>query len=293
MQLIHSLLARFPRFNMPTCRVDYADLNRSRFSEKAFAVMDRDGSGEVDFLEFVLAVWNYCSFNQASLVRFAFDLYDVDGSGEIERDEVGMCIREVWGSDWESNSAAQKIMIKLETIMESTVSGRLTVKLFQEFAVRHPMLLFPAFQLQTEIQNKVLGERFWAKAAKRRGSMKPEDLQWGNMQAMVKLAKKSSSQLLKAIEDDLGEQVGQNLRPKHAPTGGKKRGAASVGAIAEEHTTSKSRSSIPNSKGTASTPTSPAAGTTTRHKRRWSDQAGVSKAAIAGLIVENLDDSED
>lgn len=71
-----------------------ADLTRSRFSEKAFVVMDKDGSGEVDFLEFVLAVWNYCSFSHSSLVRFAFDLYDLDGSGEIERAEAAQCIRE-------------------------------------------------------------------------------------------------------------------------------------------------------------------------------------------------------
>lgn len=81
----------------------------------------------------------------------------------------------VWGSEWENSSIAQKILTKLESIMENTASGRLSVSLFQDFAMRHPMLLFPAFQLQTEIQQKVLGQPFWAQAAKRRGTLDPTD----------------------------------------------------------------------------------------------------------------------
>ncbi|KAG7400475.1 hypothetical protein PHYBOEH_005503 [Phytophthora boehmeriae] len=104
--------------------LDYVDLDRSRFSEKAFSVMDRNCSGEVDFVEFVLAVWNYCSFNHSSLVRFAFDLYDVDGSGEIEHAEVMRCVREVWGSAWETSGTAQKIVDKLDTIMEDGYSAQ-------------------------------------------------------------------------------------------------------------------------------------------------------------------------
>lgn len=197
----------------------HTDLNRSRFSEKAFAVMDKDGSGEVDFLEFVLAVWNYCSFNKSSLVRFAFDLYDLDGSGEIERSEAAQCVKEVWGSEWEHSSIAQKIMGKLESIMENSSSGRLSVSLFQDFAIRHPMLLFPAFQLQTEIQQKILGERFWAQAAKRRGTLDPQDFHWGSIENISKVSRQNSSKLLTAIEADLGEQIEHQMHPKKTNNG--------------------------------------------------------------------------
>lgn len=176
--------------------------------------MDKDGSGEVDFIEFVLAVWNYCSFNHLSLVRFAFDLYDLDGSGEIEHDEVVRCVREVWGSAWEDSNSAQKIVAKLDTIMETTASGKLSVQKFQEFALRHPMLLFPAFQLQTEMQKKVLGEKFWLRAAKKRGSVNPRDLNWASVRTINKVSKKASSKFLNALEDDLGEQIANQLRAK-------------------------------------------------------------------------------
>ncbi|RLN14644.1 hypothetical protein BBJ28_00020284 [Nothophytophthora sp. Chile5] len=186
---------------------NYIDLKRSRFSEKAFSIMDRDGSGEVDFVEFVLAIWNYCSFNHASLVRYAFDLYDVDGSGEIERDEAARCVREVWGAAWATSTSAQKIMSKLEGIMAGTANNRLTLKLFLDFSVRHPMLLFPAFQLQMEIQQKVLGQRFWSRAARKRGSLSVADLNWEHVQEITLVSRQSSSNLLAAMEEDLGEQL--------------------------------------------------------------------------------------
>ncbi|GLE10667.1 hypothetical protein PINS_up022884 [Pythium insidiosum] len=169
--------------------------------------MDRDRSGEVDFVEFVLAVWNYCSFSRTSLVRYAFDLYDLDGSGEIEPAEATRCVREVWGSEWERNANAQKVMTKLEDAMSENAHGRLTINMFQDFSHRHPMLLFPAFQLQTDIQQRVLGERFWRKAAARRAKANPTDLNWKNMTTIVALSRQSSRNFLETIDDARSDRL--------------------------------------------------------------------------------------
>lgn len=48
-------------------------------------IADEDQSGEIDFREFVVCCWNYCSFDMLSLVTFAFNMFDLDGSGELER----------------------------------------------------------------------------------------------------------------------------------------------------------------------------------------------------------------
>ena len=45
-------------------------------------------SGEIDFREFVIALWNYCTLGKAALILFAFDLYDNDNSGKIDIDEI-------------------------------------------------------------------------------------------------------------------------------------------------------------------------------------------------------------
>ena len=61
----------------------YLDVDRTTFSERAFSLFDEDGSGEIDFEEYLLSVYNYATHNKNSLITFAFDLYDLDGSGEI------------------------------------------------------------------------------------------------------------------------------------------------------------------------------------------------------------------
>lgn len=65
----------------------HLDLERTRFTKRIFSIFDEDNSGEIDFREFVLSLWNYCTLSRASLVMFAFDLYDKDASGSITADE--------------------------------------------------------------------------------------------------------------------------------------------------------------------------------------------------------------
>ena len=42
-------------------------VERTRFTEQLFKVFDSDGSGKIDFREFVLSVWNYCTISPSSL----------------------------------------------------------------------------------------------------------------------------------------------------------------------------------------------------------------------------------
>ena len=101
--------------------------------------MDEDQSGEIDFREFVIAIWNYCSFTKSALILFAFDLYDIDNSGTIGivflplciqilafqvgyitsglflprvstgKDECHLICKEVYGSAFQDNTLALKV----------------------------------------------------------------------------------------------------------------------------------------------------------------------------------------
>ena len=55
--------------------------------------MDENGSGQIDFCEFVVCVWNYCSYDLPGLVKFAFGMFDLDGSGVISRPEYERSMR--------------------------------------------------------------------------------------------------------------------------------------------------------------------------------------------------------
>ena len=67
---------------------DFFKLPRNAFAKRAFAIFDSDGSGELDFREFAISLWNYCTSDKIALHSFAFDLYDVDSGGTVSADEI-------------------------------------------------------------------------------------------------------------------------------------------------------------------------------------------------------------
>ena len=69
----------------------YTTLQPSKFTKRVFSIMDEDGSGEIDFREFVIALWNYCTLGKAALILFAFDLYDNDNRWVAGRATVPLC----------------------------------------------------------------------------------------------------------------------------------------------------------------------------------------------------------
>jgi Ca2+-binding EF-hand superfamily protein len=73
------------------------DVERTPFTERVFAVFDEDNSGKIDFNEFVLSLWNYCTLSRVTLGMFAFDLYDRDSSGVLEPDDINKMCRDIYG----------------------------------------------------------------------------------------------------------------------------------------------------------------------------------------------------
>lgn len=67
------------------------------FRDRVFTLFDDDGSGKIDFREFVLSLWNYCTLSKASLVMFAFDLYDTDSTGELSPEEIEGMLHDLYG----------------------------------------------------------------------------------------------------------------------------------------------------------------------------------------------------
>jgi hypothetical protein len=42
---------------------NYLGVPQTKFSERIFGVLDLDGSGALDFKEFAVGVWNYCTYD--------------------------------------------------------------------------------------------------------------------------------------------------------------------------------------------------------------------------------------
>ena len=108
--------------------------------------------------QFVIALWNYCTLGKPALIMFAFDLYDQDGSGKIDFKEVECMLKEVYGRKYDNNVQAQTIKKQLRAKYDD---GAINVDNFTQFVRTHPAILFPAFELQTNIQKHILGGEFW------------------------------------------------------------------------------------------------------------------------------------
>ena len=136
------------------------DLERTSFSQAIFQLMDEDRSGQIDFREFVIALWNYCTLSKATLAMFAFDLYDHDRSGVLDATEIRKMLKDVYGPALKESLPAAQIIIALEELGarhsehagETPCEIEIEIEAFFEFSKTHPGLLYPAFQMQHDIQ---------------------------------------------------------------------------------------------------------------------------------------------
>eukprot|EP01038_Epipyxis_sp_PR26KG_P009777 gene9777-13152_t len=144
----------------------HLDLDKTQFIERVFLLFDDNGSGAVDFCEFVVSVWNYCTLGPASLTTFTFDLYDSDGSGVLSVEEVDQILLDNYGANFDTNFHAKQISKSLHKI-----SQNFDYETFLKFSKSHKALLFPAFHIQSVLTRKILGSRFWSEQAAKRAKV--------------------------------------------------------------------------------------------------------------------------
>ena len=83
-------------------------------AKKMMDCLDNDGSGQIDYTEFLQAAINKQSLLTRENIRKAFYYFDKDGSGIIERDEL---------SDWLSAGGIIPENIVSELIDEADIDG--------------------------------------------------------------------------------------------------------------------------------------------------------------------------
>lgn len=74
-------------------------VDKTPFTDRAFAVLDEDQSGELDFHEFVAGIWSLCSGSERDQVLFLFSLFDEDNSNSLDDAEVESALRMLHNSD--------------------------------------------------------------------------------------------------------------------------------------------------------------------------------------------------
>lgn len=86
----------------------HLDISKTPFASRIFRAMDEDGSGQINFREFVMSIWNYCTLTTSTLELFVFDSYDTDYSGELSAEEIHHILEDIYGNELQHNQHARR-----------------------------------------------------------------------------------------------------------------------------------------------------------------------------------------
>ena len=131
-------------------------LTETPFSNRVFMAVDLDGSGELDFQEFLLGIWNLCTFDDKSLIKFCFDIFDVDKGGTLDMAELDALCRMLTGLD-EITGDLKKTLDNID----ADGDGEVSLDEMVSYNVAYPELLQPAFDLRNKLQKGIYGTSFW------------------------------------------------------------------------------------------------------------------------------------
>ena len=143
--------------------MEFINEKKTPFTTHVFKLVDEDGSGEVDVNEFISMMAIYCLYSKQQILRFTFDSFDADGSGSIDEEEFMELAKGV-------NDASPMFPGNFATALEEfdqNDDGLIDFDEFQELNRRYPLVLFPAFRLQDNMQKGTLGQKGWVKVARR------------------------------------------------------------------------------------------------------------------------------
>lgn len=127
------------------------------FSNSLFSLVDVEKHRELNFVEFVRSMATYAMFGQEEVLRFAFFAIDDNKNGVIDHGELHMLVDMLHGAKEERYLNIDKVLDQFDKDLDGTIS-------FSEFKAIHnkfPFLLYPAFRMQTKIEEKTLGRKWW------------------------------------------------------------------------------------------------------------------------------------
>ncbi|KAL7670777.1 hypothetical protein ACOME3_005701 [Neoechinorhynchus agilis] len=93
--------------------------NAEKFCEHIFRTFDVDGSGKIEFREFLMAINTTSKSSPKKKLRWAFKMYDIDGNGYIDKSEMRKIIQSICDLTGASSSNEEELNLRTEKIFES------------------------------------------------------------------------------------------------------------------------------------------------------------------------------
>jgi len=131
---------------------------RSPFTDALLSLVDPDGTGVMNLQQFFQMIATYCMYSQEDILRFAFTTFDKDSSGTIDEEEFMDLCKTI-------NNANPTFPANFKRALEEfdrNDDGLIDYDEFKLINRRYPMVLYPAFQIQANMQRNVMGMSFWS-----------------------------------------------------------------------------------------------------------------------------------
>lgn len=157
----------------------YLNIQADVFLCRCFAIFDEDDSGFIDFGEFVLSLWNYCTHTPDSLMLFAYNLFNTNKTGHMTKEECLQMLHIVFrnGKALDKHThkvvsveeiAAHQAYTHIHTHIHNTTQDGEVVSFeqFEKLIKDYPEIVFPAFRLRHSLYKKVFGVKFWDRVSK-------------------------------------------------------------------------------------------------------------------------------
>jgi serine/threonine-protein phosphatase 2B regulatory subunit len=143
----------------------YFDIPETRFTARIFASIDEDESGQLDFVEYVLGIYNICTMDAGMLSNFVFDVVDVSHVGFLTAAQLDAILRLLY--DVPSVDGNPELQRMLEAA-DSNGDGVVDRDELRALLEAHPAAYQPLLRIQSALQSKTMGVPWWRQAQRAR-----------------------------------------------------------------------------------------------------------------------------
>ncbi|KAH7488213.1 hypothetical protein KRP22_009147 [Phytophthora ramorum] len=118
-------------------------------------------TARVTFDQYLLVVCTFAAFSETQLWRFIYDAFFAGGVDTVNARRLGEILQAAGGS-YAHNIGVAARHFQANAISPLTgLPSTLTFEDFQELVRRNPVVFFPLVQIQRNVRERTLGEKYW------------------------------------------------------------------------------------------------------------------------------------
>lgn len=141
-------------------------LRGSSLDLKLFQFFDEDGSGELNFMEFVMSMWFFLSIAEDSIAEVAFLIKDPTAKKSLGVDAIVELLEMVHQKKMQNSPVVNEAIASLSD--SESFTGVMNIVEFKNWTIKYPSLVNPLRVLQAAYRKAVVSISFWTTIRDRR-----------------------------------------------------------------------------------------------------------------------------